>query len=140
MAPITADTSEAITIPQNPVILFVIIALVTVAPAAPERIPHTSPTISPNILATLSAFFFSFIASFAPRTFLDAIALKGFMSQAVIATLNISATIAIKTKTSITTIDTAIPALDKDISLNTPKHMQIANEIASTASGHLIAE
>ena len=86
------------------------------------------PITSQHIDETLSAFDNSFNASFAPLTFLDAIALNGSVLAEVVATPIMSVIIDKDTNTIITNTATAIPVIPKPSSLTIPKHIDNANE------------
>ena len=73
------------------------------------------------MLETFSAFLTSDIATFAPLTFLEHIAAKGSIAQAVAATPIISVIIPSETKNTITTTETAIPTFESKNSLSTLK-------------------
>ena len=91
-------------------------------PAAPLRIPHTSPKTSAHREATLSALFNNISDSRAPLTFLDAIALKGSFGQAVTATPIISVKTVIDIKTNIIITDNIIPDAESKNSLEILKN------------------
>ena len=82
------------------------------------------------------SFFTKIIASFAPRIFLDAIALNGWRVAAVAATPIISPIIDKIKNTTITTIAKIKFGVDNVISLNIPNVKDKTNAIAKTISGH----
>lgn len=105
-------------------------------PAAPLNIPHTSPSTSAHSEATLSALFNNINDSFAPLTFLDAIALNGSFGQAVTATPIISVKTDIDIKIKIITVDNIIPDAESKNSLEILKNNESENAKKNIFIGH----
>ena len=124
MPAIIAETSEAIkTEVKSPLEEIAMLAKM-LAPAAPDKIPQTSP-ITSQIEPTLSAFLIKLSACLLPLTFLALIAVNGSMLQVATAKPNISNKMLIEIKTKITIIATIIDALESEISLKIPKPNEI---------------
>ena len=88
------------------------------APAAPAKMPHTSPITSAQIELTLSAFLTKAIACLLPLTLREAIALKSSMFAEAHARPNISKNMLIAMKSRIIIIETTIDAFVKVNSLS----------------------
>lgn len=107
------------------------------APAAPDNIPHTSPTTSFKIELTLSAFLTRDIACLLPLTFLAAIALKCSMFELVTAIpiMSVNIAMAINTKITITAIMRAEPFNTNSLSKLKDKERDMAR--INTINGHI---
>ena len=107
------------------------------APAAPDKIPHTSPITSFKTELTLSAFFTREIACLLPFTFLAAIAVKCSMFALATARPIISVKIARAMKMKITIIAIAIAEPLKTSSLNKLNDKERDMARINTIKGHI---
>ena len=107
------------------------------APAAPDKIPHTSPITSFKTELTLSALFTSAIACLLPLTFLAAIAVKCSMLLEATARPIMSVNTAKITNTKITRIAMIIVLLLSANSLNTLKQNERVTDNTNTIIGQI---
>ncbi len=129
------EISEAINIGKNPELEIDSLTKM-LAPAAPDKIPQTSPITSLKIELNLSAFLIKYNAVLLPLTFLAAIAVNGSTEQVATARPIMSKIMLIIIKTIITTTEIAMFALLNETSLSKlkPKERDMATN--NTFNGH----
>ena len=107
-----------------------------VAPAAPLKMLHTSPTTSAHTELTLSACFFKLIAMLIYLIFVDDFNKKGLISLAVTATPIISNNTLTPTKQSRSMVASKMFVCESMISDITPKKAHRAKENKKTSKYH----
>ena len=134
---IIAAINEGMRIERKVAPLSMAIFATILAPAAPDNIPHTSPTTSFKTELTLSAFLTRDIACLLPLTFLAAIALKSSIVAEATARPIISVNIAraINTKMTIIAIKIADPFKTNSLSKLNDKERDMAR--IRTIKGHI---
>ena len=134
---IIAAIKEGIKIDKKLAPLSIAIFATMLAPAAPDKIPQTSPTTSFKTELTLSAFFTREIDCLLPLTFLAAIAVKCSMFADATARPIMSVKIAMEINTKITITATIIAEPFKTNSLSKLKHKERDMARINTIKGHI---
>lgn len=136
MPAITAEINDEIRIVLKSPLESIIILATIDAPAAPDKIPHTSPTISLHTELTLSAFLINAKACLLPLTFLAAMAVKGSWVHVATAIPTMSNNMLTITNTRITITDIMIVALLSAISLRMLNENERTMDNISVIIGH----
>ena len=136
---IIAAIKEGIKIDKKLPPLSIAIFVTMLAPAAPDKIPQTSPITSFKMLLTLSAFLTKAIACLLPLTFRAAIALKCSILLEATARPSISVKIAsvINTQITIIAIINAEPLKTSSLAMLNNKERDMAK--IKTINGHIQA-